>query len=583
MIGRNEGRSSVAAAAYRSGECLTNEYDGIQHDFTKKNWVEYSRIILPDNAPKAYSDRSALWNAVEMAEKSKDAQLCREFEVSLPGELTREQQIEVVEKFVKEKLVSQGMIADINIHNPPVTNDRHQPIDKDGNVTKDTNQMIFKNPHAHILATVRPMDENGVWEKKSEKEYLCKKDGVEKGFTASEFKKAQKEGWEKQYKYLNAGNSEWLTAEEGKVRELERVSRSPRTSPFGRKNPTVEYWNSKSRIFEWRSFWEEVVNEKFESINSDVRIDSRSFKEQGREDEIPTIHMGASATNIEKRVERELREGKTEAQVIHSDIGNINKQIKEHNKFVRELKSRFDEMVNKAKDFVSEVSTRLESIRARIIGNSYEEAVLVRKYNIMASKLTPEGGRLDEYKIATDNVKNANDESADKIRRLQKEIKECSPLQFTKKNSLQAQVREEQEAIEIRKEYLSNISRMYGYSSDDEYRQAKKEYNTRRNEYKRLGLTIEGIKKDTETIVAEYEDTMSNILKKEMEDVAEKRSECRPELEAATQGKLREKYNIDFDEKAYEDAQRKADKMLGEKNESRKVHKKEMSAYRRQQ
>ena len=119
IIGRSAGRSSVAAAAYRSGECLTNEYDGVKHDFTKKNWVEFTEIMLPANAPEEYKDRSTIWNAVEWAEKSQDAQLAREFEVALPVELTREQQIEVVEKFVVENLVSQGMIADIALHNPP--------------------------------------------------------------------------------------------------------------------------------------------------------------------------------------------------------------------------------------------------------------------------------------------------------------------------------------------------------------------------------------------------------------------------------------------------------------------------------
>ncbi len=83
---------------------LANEYDGIEHDFTKKNWVEYTEILLPDNAPSEYSDRSILWNAVKMSEKSKDAQLCREFELALPVELTRKQQIEVAEQFARVKL-----------------------------------------------------------------------------------------------------------------------------------------------------------------------------------------------------------------------------------------------------------------------------------------------------------------------------------------------------------------------------------------------------------------------------------------------------------------------------------------------
>lgn len=77
IIGRNAGRSAVAAAAYRSAECLINEYDGIEHDFTKKNWVDFTEIILPENAPEEYQDRSTLWNAVELVEKSKDTELIR--------------------------------------------------------------------------------------------------------------------------------------------------------------------------------------------------------------------------------------------------------------------------------------------------------------------------------------------------------------------------------------------------------------------------------------------------------------------------------------------------------------------------
>ena len=84
IIGRNSGRSSVAAAAYRSGDTLVNEWDGLTHDYSKKNWIEHSEIMLPDNAPQSFRDRGTLWNAVEMSEKSSNAQLAREIEISLP-------------------------------------------------------------------------------------------------------------------------------------------------------------------------------------------------------------------------------------------------------------------------------------------------------------------------------------------------------------------------------------------------------------------------------------------------------------------------------------------------------------------
>ena len=88
IIGRNAGRSSVAAAAYRSGDTLTNEYDGLTHDYSRKHWIEHTEIMLPPNAPESFKDRSTLWNAVELAEKSSNAQLAREVEIALPRELT---------------------------------------------------------------------------------------------------------------------------------------------------------------------------------------------------------------------------------------------------------------------------------------------------------------------------------------------------------------------------------------------------------------------------------------------------------------------------------------------------------------
>lgn len=82
IISRGKGRSAVGSAAYRSGEKLKNEYDGIEHDYTKKGGVVYSEVMLCENAPKEYKDRSTLWNAVERIEKNSSAQLAREYEVA---------------------------------------------------------------------------------------------------------------------------------------------------------------------------------------------------------------------------------------------------------------------------------------------------------------------------------------------------------------------------------------------------------------------------------------------------------------------------------------------------------------------
>ena len=178
MVSRGAGRSAVAASAYLSCSRMLNDYDGVQHDYTRKQGLAWQAVFLPPMAPPEWQDREKLWNAVEEAEKTKDSRLAREFVAALPIELSRQQQIALLQDFIREQFVDKGMCADVAIH------------DTDGH-----------NPHAHILLTVRPLNENGTWQYKTEKEYLCVKDGEERGFTAAEFKTAQAEGWEKQYPY----------------------------------------------------------------------------------------------------------------------------------------------------------------------------------------------------------------------------------------------------------------------------------------------------------------------------------------------------------------------------------------------
>ena len=138
----------MAAAAYRSGEKLVNEWDGMTHDYTRKGGVVHTEIMLPAHAPPAFADRSTLWNSVEEIEKSSTAQLAREIEVALPVELSRAEQLALVRSFVKDNFVDAGMCADFAIHD------------------KGTG-----NPHAHIMLTIRPIREDGKWGAKCRKVY----------------------------------------------------------------------------------------------------------------------------------------------------------------------------------------------------------------------------------------------------------------------------------------------------------------------------------------------------------------------------------------------------------------------------
>lgn len=149
IVTRGQGQSVVAAAAYRSGEALYDEKTGKTFDYTRKEDIKYVEIATPDDAPAWANDRSALWNHVEASEKRKDARLARSIIAGLPRELDQEQNLALIRDFVQENLVSKGMIADFALHEADAG---------DGQ----------KNPHVHILITLRPLEADGFGKKNRE-------------------------------------------------------------------------------------------------------------------------------------------------------------------------------------------------------------------------------------------------------------------------------------------------------------------------------------------------------------------------------------------------------------------------------
>ncbi len=262
IISRGKGMSAVGASAYRSGEILKNEYDGITHDFTRKRGIVHTEILLPPHAPSDFADRSTLWNAVEKIEKSKNSQLAREIEVALPIELDREQQIQLVRDYVQKNFVSVGMCADIAVHDK-----------KNG------------NPHAHIMLTMRPLEQSGEWGAKSKKEYILDKNGQRIKLKNGSFK--------------------------------------------SRKIDTVD-WNSKDKAELWREAWADCVNRSLAEQGIQEKVDHRSYERQGIE-QIPSVHMGVSATQMERRG-------------IVTEKGDKNRRIKEQNRLLKIVRRRIAEL-----------------------------------------------------------------------------------------------------------------------------------------------------------------------------------------------------------------------------------------------
>ena len=258
IISRGKGKSAVASAAYISGEKIKNEWDGVTHDYTRKEKVLVKNIILPDHIPKEFNDRATLWNKVEMAEKNSNAQLARQFIIGLPKELSLSENKNLVERFIKENLTSQGMIVDYAIHN--------ESQDKNGNI------------HCHIMTIMRPINEKGEFLAKSKKEYILDEKGE---------------------KILNKNGKP-------KTRKVELTT-----------------WNDKGNVEKWRENFSKLCNEYLAKNNIEKRVDHRSFKRQGIK-QIPTIHLGASASAMERKG-------------IRTEKGDINREIKKQNELLKNI------------------------------------------------------------------------------------------------------------------------------------------------------------------------------------------------------------------------------------------------------
>lgn len=140
IIGRSDGRSAVAAAAYRAGDRLVSAETGVKHDYRRKGGVEFSRLMLPDDAPEWAADRGSLWAAVEAKESRSNSQLSREFVLAIPHELSPQEGRQLLLHWVQTELVDRGIAADVNMHDP------------------DPGEHGNRNLHGHVMTTMRGFD-----------------------------------------------------------------------------------------------------------------------------------------------------------------------------------------------------------------------------------------------------------------------------------------------------------------------------------------------------------------------------------------------------------------------------------------
>ena len=273
---RSAGQSAIASAAYRAGERLYSEYYGEYSDYTRKGGVICSDILLPSHAPPEYADRQTLWNAVEKAERGKNAQLAYSFDIALQNEFSLEENIALARQFLLENFVSRGMVVDFAVH---------QPDREDGGIP---------NPHFHVLCPIRPIEQNGKWGLKQRRVYELDEDGNR----------------------IRDQNGEFV---------FNAV-------------PTTD-WGSPETLEHWRQTWAELCNAKFAEKELPCRIDHRSYERQGV-DLLPTVHEGPTVRAMEhKGITTEKGEFNRWVKGTNAAIRDIRKKIAALAEWLKEVKS----------------------------------------------------------------------------------------------------------------------------------------------------------------------------------------------------------------------------------------------------
>lgn len=535
VVSRGTGRSAVAASAYLSCSKILNDYDGVQHDYTRKKGLVWQEVFLPEFAPSEWKERGVLWNAVEENEKTKDSRLAREFVVALPIELSEAQWKKLLSDFISDTFVADGMCADVAIHDP------YPP---------------GHNPHAHIMLTVRPLDEKGNWQYKTQKEYLCVKNGEEQGFTADEFKTAQKEGWEKQYQYKVGRKKVYLPPSEAKNHGYERASKHPKSTKFGRQNPITERWNSEEQLVLWRAAWADVTNRHLETAGHEERIDHRSHADRGLTEQ-PTIHEGVVARALEKKG-------------IISERCEINRQIKADNALLRELKATVKKLMQAVKNTVPAIAEALEKIRSSILIFSYQLRYISVGKDSMDKRVKAIKPELERYTGLVQQIK----EKSKERKNLLAEKKETPFYQIPKLHDLTRRIIELTEEIEELKSEKEMLLRSLDCTDDAGLSDVKKEIAAMESSLQKLSEQEAKYSAEIDDALKQYANLQEQAMEFDPIELYEARQEIRSDHERDATRRIQDAYGDKYDMLRMYGSKRSVADLLNENAEERSVREK---------
>lgn len=481
---------------------------------------------------------------MEETETAKDSRLAREFVAALPIELSREEQIQLLQDFIKEQFVADGMCADAAIHDP------YPP---------------GHNPHAHILLTVRPLDEQGNWQYKTEKEYLCVRNGEERGFTAAEFKAAQADGWEKQYPYKVGRKKVYMPPSKAEKHGYERANKHPKSTKFGRQNPIAERWNSEEQLVEWRKAWADVTNRYLEQYGHDERIDHRSHAERGLL-ERPTVHEGVVARAMEKKG-------------IISDRCELNRQIKADNALLRELRGQVKKLAQAVKNTLPALAEVMENLRKNLLLFCYQLGYLRKGKERLNASLNTLRPALAQYNQLSKDIRDKTKER----RSLLSEKKALSAVHVFRHRELAAKIAALTEDLEELRSEKNMLLASLAYSEEDAADKFPKDIAAVEQSLKRLEEQEQKYSAELDASLTEYAGLREQAQGFDPVQLYEARQAIRPSKEQEAESRAQEAYGEKYNPLLMFDSKKAVSRMLHEDMERQAMRRMVRQAQKEQQ
>ena len=432
---------------------------------------------------------------------------------------------ELLTDFIKESFVSEGMCADVAIHDP----------DPPGH-----------NPHAHILLTVRPLNPDGTWQYKTEKEYLCVRNGEERGFTAAEFKAAQAEGWEKQYQYKVGRKKEYMAPSEAEAEGYERTSKHPKSTKYGRQNPISERWNSEEQLVLWREAWANAVNRSLERYGFDERVDHRSHAARGL-DEQPTVHEGVTAHALEVKG-------------VISDRCELNRQIKRDNALLREIKVQVKKLMQVVKNTIPALAEAMESVRENMIIFKYQLGHILTGKRRLIKSLDVMKPELERYTQISGRIKEKSKERST----LLSEKKATPVINILKHRDLSRRVAELTEELEELRSEKKQLLAMLDYAEDTGLATVKKDVSAMEANLEKLEQQEQKYTAELDAALAEYNELKAQAANFDPDELAMAQLAICSQKEASAESKIQAAYGDKYDFWTMIGAKRDVAEMLGE-------------------